>query len=635
MFCSRADHIAAVRFQAEAGCLSIRIQGFFPDIEYSQYYWGANYLPTKEYGVYDSIPVPPVTKIDHCHDGITLTGLYAYEKGGFVAAASLNLSGGSAQIDENGIHIKGADELVLLIDTELISNPCVNEARNLLERLSSVPHSFDELLKRHIAIHKPIFDRLSVDLGGDDEDYYRTTLELKKKQLTSQQIIPAYAEAMIDMGRFFLMNECGKFPPIYGHINVNINHQVSSGNIANLPEMMESFFRWIEWQLDDARDNSSRILGMRGFLLATHPDTESGRLYHTSKFWPHHYWISGSGWCLNPFIESYLCTGDDEFLRSRVMPLYYELSQLYEDFLTEKDENGKSIFVPSYSPESFPVNINVMTVINSTMDISVCREVLSTLLKYGPQVGVGTLEERTKWEALLNELPSYLVGEHGELKEWACADYEERYDHRHASHLYGAYPGDEFQPELNEELYRAAFIANRMRSFGNKSCHGVMHRAQCAARLKDAYLTEALLRFTLESGFINDNFTTVHNPYFDDAMPDGQGALPTVLIESLFYSRPGFLEPLPARPRESFRKGSINGIASRSFAHVDEFCWDIDKGYISLTISPIKDQSIIVCYRYGYESVNCDGIKEIDSSHARVYLKASKPVTITWHGVKG
>ena len=42
-------------------------------------------------------------------------------------------------------------------------------------------------------------------------------------------------------GKVFLLSECGKFPPIYGHVNVNVNLQVSSGNIANLPEMMESF----------------------------------------------------------------------------------------------------------------------------------------------------------------------------------------------------------------------------------------------------------------------------------------------------------------------------------------------------------------------------------------------------------
>ena len=85
----------------------------------------------------------------------------------------------------------------------------------------------------------------------------------------------------------------------------------------------------------------------------------------------------------------------------------------------------------------------------------------------------------------------------------------------------------------------------------NESCHGIMHRAQIAARLKDSMLVEEFLRFTLESGYVNENFSTAHNPYRDHIFPDGQGAIPTVVIESLVYARPGFIEFLPAADSRS------------------------------------------------------------------------------------
>lgn len=113
---------------------------------------------------------------------------------------------------------------------------------------------------------------------------------------------------------------------------------------------------------------------------------------------------------------------------------------------------------------------------------------------------------------------------------------------------------------------------------GNESCHGVMHRAQSAARLKDGHLTSSMIRLVLESGYVTDACTTVHNPYYTSPMPDGQGALPTALLESLFYSRPGFMEPLPARPEGSFPKGEIRGISARSFARVDRLSWDLKEG---------------------------------------------------------
>lgn len=58
-----------------------------------------------------------------------------------------------------------------------------------------------------------------------------------------------------------------------------------------------------------------------------------------------------------------------------------------------------------------------------------------------------------------------------------------------------------------------------------------MHRAQIAARLKDSRLVSDLLRFFLESGYVTEAFTTVHNPYYKMYMPDGQGAFPTITME--------------------------------------------------------------------------------------------------------
>jgi len=378
--------------------------------------------------------------------------------------------------------------------------------------------------------------------------------------------------------------------------------------------MMESFFRWIEWQLPAARENAQRTLGTRGFFLATHPDEESGNLIHFNRYWPHQYWISSSGWCLNPFLEHYYCTGDEAFLKDRLLPLYAELAELYEDFLSVRDDKGQRMFIPSYSPENFPSNVASMCNINAVMDISVCRETLTALLELGPKAGMFEPEDYERWRKLLSELPEYLIGEHGELKEWAWAEYEERFDHRHASHLYGAYPGDEIQPELDHELYEAAFIANRMRALGNESCHGVMHRAQAAARLKDEWLVQKLLRFTMEAGYVNDNFTTVHNPYRGSYFPDGQGALPTVLLECLLYSRPGVIEPLPARPRGSFITGEVRGISARTACRVDSLKWDMRAGAVEMELTPLKSQTIELLYRPGIAQIAVDGAQMSEGS---------------------
>ncbi len=103
----------------------------------------------------------------------------------------------------------------------------------------------------------------------------------------------------------------------------------------------------------------------------------------TGETWPHPYWLAGGPWCVRPFWDHYLVTGDLDFLRKRVVPAYKDLALFYEDFLTVTDKDGNYIFVPSFSPENNPGNLNpsCMLAINASMDIAVCREVLANLVE--------------------------------------------------------------------------------------------------------------------------------------------------------------------------------------------------------------------------------------------------------------
>jgi hypothetical protein len=60
--------------------------------------------------------------------------------------------------------------------------------------------------------------------------------------------------------------------------------------------------------------------------------------------------------------------------------------------------------------------------------------------------------------------------------------------------------------------------------------------------------------------------TTENLPH---SMPDAQGALPTIILEMLLYSRPGVIEPLPVGTVELvFRRGlcpvEVEGAACRA-----------------------------------------------------------------------
>ena len=74
-----------------------------------------------------------------------------------------------------------------------------------------------------------------------------------------------------------------------------------------------------------------------------------------------------------------------------------------------------------------------------------------------------------KWKAILAKLPPYLLESDGTLKEWAWPTLEERYSHRHVSHLYGAWPGDEIDPDRTPQLALAAMIADQKARAGKAS----------------------------------------------------------------------------------------------------------------------------------------------------------------------
>lgn len=616
MFCSRANEMAVLEFRAKKGKLDFWIEPQLPQMpeeDEKKNIMGEEWLGKL---------LPPVMSKCCEAETVFVLGDYPYHHGCF--AAVCRVVPGDCRIEraDEAFHI--SDGTICQVYVSILrggNGESEKLRRSLQKKLEQVTESYEILLQKHQKIHTELFDRVSLRLGTEAENSCMTLAEMLEKEAQMDQILPEYLEVMVEMGRYFLLCECGKFPPIYGHVNINVNHQISSANIGSLPELLESFLGWIERQLPDARENAARTLGTRGFVIACHPDMESGKQYHFNTMYPHEFWISSSGWCLQPFLEHYYCTGDETFRKERMIPLYRELLLLYKDFLTRKDENGKWLFVPSYSPENYPLNKPYMMTINSTMDVEVCREVMTVLLKYGSDCL--TEEEKKDCEAILTALPDYLYGPRGEIKEWIREDLEENHDHRHISQLYAVYPGDEIQPEFDIDLYHHARITNRIRGMENESCHGIMHRAQIAARLKDSMLVEEFLRFTLESGYVNENFATAHNPYRDHIFPDGQGAIPTVVLESLIYSRPGFVELLPAANCRSLEQGTLSGVSLRTAVGLEEMVWDAEQ--IRARLSVKKEQTLTICCRSAQKL-------EIQGSAAFVCEKDPVSGVAVWKG---
>ena len=563
---------------------------------------------------------------------LVLQGYYSTAQGhpGYASVTRVIAVGGIVGAGKDELNLNGVRSLTLITRVETWPEMEQKNVDSLEKAVDEITPDYETLLQRHAPGQSSVIDRASVDFGGSSL-HAMSGEEMLIDQRTRHGYNPALLEDMFDMGRYWLYLRSGDYPPMWGHININVNLQISSAVMGNLPEAITSYTHWLEGLLPDAKVNAANIFGAQGALFGIHPTVEGDPLTHFDFTWPHQYWISGGGWMYSPLWDYYLATADRRFLQEHILPGLKELALFYESYLTIEDKTGHYIFVPSYSPENWPHNTqDSPVVINAAMDIAVCREVFTHLIAASEILGVDS-ENVPHWKGILAKLPPYLLDSDGALKEWEWPSIQEALDHRHVSHLYGVWPSDEITPDSTPELARAAWLAARKRGQGNASAHGLLHRSLAAARLKDPYLVNFDLKQLLEQGYVNPSLTTMHNPYALPS-PDPQGGIPTLIMEMLVYSRPGVIGLLPAMP-DSLTKGSIKGILARTQATVDQLTWNLETGRIDLTLTSRIDQTLQLFVRRGIEHIDtADGVLVVPvaagAEECTIHLQALRPTTL-------
>ena len=559
------------------------------------------------------------------------------DNSGYAGVVRVVRSGGSSRMDGDTLVVENASSLMLLTRIEWFAEFSEDKVEALRQAVEQLSPEYDVILERHRKVQSEALNRVTVDFGGASQ-FGMSTEELFADQRSRQDYSPALLEKIFQMGRYWFILTSGKYCSMVAETNANINLQIAPGVQGDFREGMDAYFNWMESLVPDFRVNAKNIFGMRGTHYSLIPQQNVGVSFHyswaesTGEIWPHPYWLSAGGWCVRPFWDHYLTTGDVNFLRNRIVPAYKELALFYEDFLTVTDKDGNYIFAPSFSPENNPANTGpgAMIAINATMDITVCREVLNNLIEACEILGTDS-DSVPKWKAMVAKMPPYLMEPDGTLKEWAWPTLQERYSHRHVSHLYGAWPGDEIDPDRTPKLALAAMMADRRRVPERLAAHGRCHRALVGARLKDCYMVDTELRQLIEQGYVATTLRCSHDPWAFP-MPDAQGGIPTIMMEMLLYSRPGVIEVLPALP-ETLAMGSISGMLAKTFARIDKLTWNMEARTVELTVTSFRQQDLTLVARYGIEDISAPaGVLAAplrkDTANCDLHLPDGRPVTL-------
>lgn len=518
--------------------------------------------------------------------------------------AKIVMNNGTLAEDRQSLEIKGADQVLVMFDVEMIYDPAKSEAENIKGHMSALPADYQTLLNRHAKIHGALFNRMKLDLGGG-KDHLLTTEELISKS-THENLNLALLEKQFDAGRYNIISCTGELPPnlqgVWGGTyvpgwasdfthNGNVPSAIASLLMGNMPELMLAYTSYIESIVPYMEINAKHIFNSRGVVLPSRSTTH-GYNNALNKNFAGGFWVAGAPWAAHFFYDYYLYTGDKVFLKNHALPFMEKVALFFEDYLYE-DETGTLVFSPTQSPENTPANSDSQGSFNATMDVAAARELLLNIISASNELGVYQ-DKIPLWKSMIKKMPPYMINEEGIIKEWLTPKLDNNDHHRHSSQLYDLYDGITGEIEQSKELQEAfkKSIEYKLDKHWRNNpvgfmSFGLVQLGQAATSLGEGELAYECLKYLVNRFWLN-NLASMHNHRSLFNM-DISGGMPAVVIKMLVASKPGEISLLPALP-EKFQSGSIDGVLCRGQVEVVHLSWEKKK--VKVVLKSAVDQKV-------------------------------------------
>jgi len=538
-------------------------------------------------------PPDPVIKVlgdDH----FSFSGKADPEGVSYVSHFKLVNEGGEKIPIEGGFKVKGADAVTIFITatTDYNYEEPDKVAAQQLEKVSS--YAYNEIKKRHVADYQKLYKRVDIQLEKSRNSSMSTDRRVTAFQLgiKDSRVTPdtprdndLYA-LYFQYSRYLMIASSRKgtlppalqgiwndslLPPWFGHYTTDINIEMNYwlAEVGNLSESHNVLLDFVFPHIDKAKRVAEISYGTRG--MAFNSMSPWGPRATYSK------WNGFAGWLAQHFWEHYAYTLDKDFLENKAYPFIKEAALFYVDHLVEYPERGYLVSGPEYSPENVffldddPNKEKRHISLGTTMSRAIAYEVLDNAIKAAEILGIDKNLRKEFIEARDNLSP-YQVGKHGQLQEWLEDFRETNPGHRHLSHLYGLFPGNEITKENDPEIFEAArkSVERRLEHNGGWTGWSRAWMICLAARLQDGEMAREQLELLLERTTLDNLFDTHPRQGGNTTCFQIEGNMGAAagITEMLMQSHEGYINLLPAKPN-NWKKGHVTGLRARGAFEVD------------------------------------------------------------------